>query len=576
MQVSRTVRLHHQLIIVAIGFVAFLPWLGLVPLFDWDEVNFAEIAREMIETNDYFRVQINFRQFYEKPPLFFWLQALSMKIFGVSAFSARLPNVFVGIFTLLSLYRIGTRIVNNLFGILVSGFYFATILSFFYFKSGIIDPLFNLFIFLGVAEFVWIEIKSLEPFRYRHSGGNSIRNAVLAGLWIGLATLTKGPVAIIVFAATYGLYKLIFDRNKFPLKLAGIATATGLGVMMTWFGAIFFFSEEGPDMIWKFILYQFELASTETGVHGQPFYYHILVFLLGCFPMAAFTFRGMALRAGNSQRGIMKRMMVVMFWVVMVLFSAIQTKIVHYSSLLYFPGAWLAAIFLYELIRERKKLPADTLILYGLGVLVMGLGPSLVNIAVRYFDDIAALSKNSFEKATLLQQGVPWSGWEFLPGFLFLIGLIACFYLLIKKKWLPFLFTQMVLTALFLNAFNFMVAPKIAYYTQKAGTDFWESVSDDTVYVRTAGYKSYAPYYFGKVKPHTRARGISPEEFDDWLNRGEDIDRDVYMVAKISQVQNPKFPEWFSNFEKVDEKNGFFFYVRRMPVKTTINSPDYE
>ena len=84
-------------------------------------------------------------------------------------------------------------------------------------------------------------------------------------------------------------------------------------LILSWFGAIYFFSEEGPDMIRKFIAYQFELASTSAGVHGQPFYYHPIVFILGCFPMAAFTFRGMGLSVSRSPKGIMKRMMVVMF-----------------------------------------------------------------------------------------------------------------------------------------------------------------------------------------------------------------------------------------------------------------------
>ena len=45
--------------------------LGNTHLFDWDEINFAESAREMMASGDYLRVQINFEPFWEKPPLFF-------------------------------------------------------------------------------------------------------------------------------------------------------------------------------------------------------------------------------------------------------------------------------------------------------------------------------------------------------------------------------------------------------------------------------------------------------------------------------------------------------------------------
>lgn len=61
-----------------LGFLLFLPWLGNVHLFDWDEINFAEAAREMIVSSNYLSVQIDFWPFWEKPPLFIWLQALSM------------------------------------------------------------------------------------------------------------------------------------------------------------------------------------------------------------------------------------------------------------------------------------------------------------------------------------------------------------------------------------------------------------------------------------------------------------------------------------------------------------------
>ena len=67
--------------IAIVAFILFIPFLGSVHLFDWDEINFAECAREMIVTHNYFAVKINFHPFWEKPPLFIWMQALSMNIF---------------------------------------------------------------------------------------------------------------------------------------------------------------------------------------------------------------------------------------------------------------------------------------------------------------------------------------------------------------------------------------------------------------------------------------------------------------------------------------------------------------
>ena len=128
----------------------FIPFLGKVHLFDWDEINFAESAREMLVSQNYREVQIDFKPFWEKPPLFIWMQAASMKIFGVNAFAARLPNALVGIITLLLLFGIGSNLAGEKFGLWWTLLYAASWLPHFYFKSGIIDPTFNLLIFLSL------------------------------------------------------------------------------------------------------------------------------------------------------------------------------------------------------------------------------------------------------------------------------------------------------------------------------------------------------------------------------------------------------------------------------------------
>ena len=56
---------HYRIILFLIGAALFLPFLGAAPLFDWDEINFAESAREMLVTRNYSRVQINFQPLTE-------------------------------------------------------------------------------------------------------------------------------------------------------------------------------------------------------------------------------------------------------------------------------------------------------------------------------------------------------------------------------------------------------------------------------------------------------------------------------------------------------------------------------
>src|SRR4030043_2293327 len=135
MQNSRIILLN--LAIAVASLALFVPFIGGVHLFDWDEINFAESAREMILTDDYLTVRINFLPFWEKPPLFIWFQVLSMKIFGISEFAARFPNAVCGTVTLMILFNIGRKLYDEKFSLLWVISYACSILPFVYFKSGI-------------------------------------------------------------------------------------------------------------------------------------------------------------------------------------------------------------------------------------------------------------------------------------------------------------------------------------------------------------------------------------------------------------------------------------------------------
>lgn len=53
-------------VFLLLAFVAFVAFNGNTHLFDWDEINFAEAAREMIVTGDYATVRIDYLPFLGK------------------------------------------------------------------------------------------------------------------------------------------------------------------------------------------------------------------------------------------------------------------------------------------------------------------------------------------------------------------------------------------------------------------------------------------------------------------------------------------------------------------------------
>lgn len=542
-----------------LGAFSFLPFLGASPLFDWDEINFAESAREMIATGNYFQVQIDFEPFWEKPPLFFWMQVLMMKIFGINEFAARLPNAIIGIFTLIMLVKTGTRFRNLRFGRMVAAFYFISILPHLYFKSGIIDPTFNFFIFMGLMHLLRFDLGNDSSEEVK-----SPRSPVWAGLWIGLAVLTKGPVALLVAGLVYFLYRAIWHRFRIPwlhsLKFFGVFIA----VILAWFGSIVLFTEDGMEIIRKFIVYQVELFSEPVAGHEQPFYYHFVIFLIGCFPLAAFTFRGMVEKPQLTSALALKRVALVWWWVIMILFSIVKTKIVHYSSMSYFPGAMLAAFYLYRLMEENRRPKWDTYVLYGLGILVFGIAVSGINIVTA---NLGALQENIADKFAQanLEANVFWTGWEFLPAAFFAVMSIIGLVFLIQRKYQRFLVVMLVATPLYLNGLNGLIVPKVAEYTQGGAINFFKAHASEDAWFTVEGYKSYAHYFYAQTQPHSRPE-LDHEAWKHHLRYGK-IEKPVYLVTRIDRLK-PGFQEALPEFTEIGRTSGFVFF-KREPGKST-------
>src|SRR5664279_4952702 len=72
--------------------------MALVPLIDTTEARYGEIARKMAELNDWVTPWFDYGvPYWGKPPLAFWVTAISFKLFGVNEFSARLPHLIVSL-----------------------------------------------------------------------------------------------------------------------------------------------------------------------------------------------------------------------------------------------------------------------------------------------------------------------------------------------------------------------------------------------------------------------------------------------------------------------------------------------
>lgn len=534
-----------ELLIVLLSSLFFIPFLGQAHLFDWDEINFAEAAREMIVTGDYFKVQIDFKQFWEKPPFFIWLQVLSMKIFGINEFAARFPNAIAGILTLIILFRIGREYINAEFGWLWTLSYAGTILTLLYFKSGIIDPWFNLFIFISIYFFI--------PLTERESEKRWLK-AVLTGLFLGLAVLTKGPVAILIVVLCLIVY-WVFSRFSLPIKffeiiLISIVTAL---VCFLWFGVELM--NNGVWFLKEFIIYQIRLFNTQDAGHGGPFFYHWYILLIGCFPASLLAIKAFFLRSmADEHQRVFYRWMEIMFWVVLILFSIVKTKIVHYSSLTYFPLTFLSAYAMYFMIHSKTRWNKWLHFgIYSIGSLLAVLLITFPFI-MKYKHLWVHLVNDPFALANLNAK-IEWTFIDSIGGVIIIIGLILYAVLNSQHHYRKAIITVFlsITTAVFFT--SVLIVPKIELFSQASAIRFYKSLKGVDAYVQPMYFKSYAHLFYTEKRKIENVNAYDHE----WLKLGN-IDKDVYIVVKNTMKEEiEKYPD----IKFIKEENGFVFYLRK-------------
>lgn len=82
---------------VAMVLLARVLTLGAYPLTDTTEARYAEVARKMVQLNDWVTPWYDYgTPFWAKPPLSMWMTAVSFKLLGISELAARLPHLLAG------------------------------------------------------------------------------------------------------------------------------------------------------------------------------------------------------------------------------------------------------------------------------------------------------------------------------------------------------------------------------------------------------------------------------------------------------------------------------------------------
>jgi len=560
----KLLREHIAFGVIALSYIIlFIPFLGDVYLFDWDEINFAEAAREMLVTGDWLNVRINYEPFWEKPPLFIWLQAISMKIFGINEFAARFPNALAGLVTINILYSTVYKRYSKQAAVFTILMYLGSFTSHFYFKSGIIDPVFNLFIFLSILYL----IKSIETAK--------LSSFIWSGFYLGLAVITKGPVAILLVGLSGLVYQVVYGVTFYNFKkllvlLVGLLIAPGLYFGVEVYTAGWWFLNE-------FIVYQIDLFRYPIASHGQPVYYHLVVLLLGCFPLFGFAIGDMCRQKTRvSGDTTFYRWMKVLFWVVLVVFSMVTTKIVHYSSMCYIPLAVVGGVWLSNLV---KMTVWERILLSVVGAVWVVILTVFGIMGIRTAEMTNYLSKvieDDFVRAQLSTDVV----WSVVP--IVLAVLLAGMLIKTVIKGDKLSVSQFLVWNMLIITFTILtIVPRVEHLTQKEWKSHLTTYQNKEMQHFTLGFKSYAHRYYTHQQELTEVAFIRKEllnkkgyseildldqfaksKFDnevrDYVIRKTNIP--VSVSAKVQKFESveKKYPM----LEKVFEGNGYGVWER--------------
>ena len=192
--------------------------LGLYPLMDTSEARYGEMARKMVELQDWITPMYDYGvPFWGKPPLSFWSQAAAIQLFGVNEFAVRFPAWLFHVLSCVLIIRLGREVKDEQTGLLAAVIYSSTALGLV--ASGVVltDPALGFSILLAFYGF-WRGMLDGDRFWAR-----------MGFVGLGLGLLAKGPLVLVLF----GLSALAWTAfNQRWLELIKLPWVSGLAIML--------------------------------------------------------------------------------------------------------------------------------------------------------------------------------------------------------------------------------------------------------------------------------------------------------------------------------------------------------
>lgn len=223
-----------------------------IDVMDIDAAQYAEMSRELRFSNNWTFLYDRGSNYLDKPPLLFWLSALSMKVLGVSNFAYKLPSFLVALLAVYATHRLGRRLHGEAVGRLAA-LILATCQGLFLMINDVrTDTM--LMGWVATALWGWAEYRSGKRWGW----------LLLTAVAVALGLMTKGPIALFVPVFAIGAdallrrdWNLIFD----PKYLVAVLVIAVLLLPMA------------LGLYYQYDLHPEALVDGKQGVSGLTFFF---------------------------------------------------------------------------------------------------------------------------------------------------------------------------------------------------------------------------------------------------------------------------------------------------------------
>jgi len=285
-------RLITLLIVLVCGIIIFFLGLGTTGLVDETPPLFAAAARAMSESGDWLTPKVNGIFRFDKPPLIYWLMGFFYSLpkneiwdsFGT--LSARLPSALASLFLMLmigdTLFCWPQKSDRQFLTPIVASLGFA------------LSPLIIIWSRTAVSDALLTGTLGISLLLFwRRMASENNDQCISAWVFLGLAILTKGPVAFVLATLTITFFLIIQKDWRNLLKKINPKKGFLITILISVPWYVLELLKEGKPFWDNFFGYHnFQRYTSVVNNHSEPIWFFLYIMILASLPFTPFLYHG--------------------------------------------------------------------------------------------------------------------------------------------------------------------------------------------------------------------------------------------------------------------------------------------